>query len=125
MGRTHLILAGAAIFGGTIGWAALENSNPTDAEIDSEYVLDPTAQTGEPLVVEFRENGSALAAAAFGLSALQPETYDGDIVLEIIHASHLNATEKEELTAVLLAAEEGQGDLVNVLQDVRVALAVE
>ena len=125
MGRTHLILAGAAIFGGTFGWAALENSNPTDAEIDSEYVLDPTAQTGEPLVVEFRENGSALAAAAFGLSALQPETYDGDIVLEIIHASHLNATEKEELTAVLLAAEEGQGDLVNVLQDVRVALAVE
>ena len=125
MGRTHLILAGAAIFGGTIGWAALENSNPMDAEIDSEYVLDPTAQTGEPLVVEFRENGSALAAAAFGLSALQPETYDGDIVLEIIHASHLNATEKEELTAVLLAAEEGQGDLVNVLQDVRVALAVE
>ena len=125
MGRTHLILAGAAIFGGTIGWAALENSNPTDAEIDSEYVLAPTAQTGEPLVVEFRENGSALAAAAFGLSALQPETYDGDIVLEIIHASHLNATEKEELTAVLLAAEEGQGDLVNVLQDVRVALAVE
>ena len=125
MGRTHLILAGAAIFGGTIGWAALENSNPTDAEIDTEYVLDPTAQTGEPLVMEFRENGSALAAAAFGLSALQPETYDGDIVLEIIHASHLNATEKEELTAVLLAAEEGQGDLVNVLQDVRVALAVE
>ena len=96
-----------------------------DAEIDSEYVLAPPAQTSEPLVVEFRESGSALAAAAFGLSALQPETYDGDIVLEIIHASHLNATEKEELTAVLLAAEEGQGDLVNVLQDVRVALAVE
>ena len=125
MGRTHLILAGAAIFSGTIGWAALDSRNPPTAENDSEYVLAPPAQLGEPLVVEFREHGSALVAAAFGLSALQPETYDGDIVLEIIHASHLNATEKEELTAVLLAAEEGQGDLVNVLQDVRVALAVE
>ena len=125
MGRTHFILAGAAIFCGTIGWAALKSSDPTAIEDDSQYVLAPPAQLGEPLVVEFREYGSALVAAAFGLSALQPETYDGDIVLEIIHASHLNATEKEELTAVLLAAEEGQGDLVNVLQNVRVALAVE
>lgn len=125
MGRAHLILAGAAIFGGAIGWTALGSSNLTAAEDDAEYVLAPPPQLGEPLVVEFREHGSALAAAAFGLSALQPETYDADIVLEIIHASHLKATEKEQLAAVLLAAEEGRGDLVHVLQDVRVALAVE
>ena len=125
MGRTHFTLAGAAIFCGTIGWAALESSDPTAAKDNSEYVSAPSAQLGEPLVLELRENSSALAAAAFGLSALQPETYDGDIVMEIIHASHLNATQKKELTAVLLAVEEGQGDLVNILQDVRVALAVE
>ena len=125
MGRTHFTLAGTAIFCGTIGWAALESSDPTAIKDNSEYVPAPPAQLGEPLIVELREDGSALAAAAFGLSALQPETYDGDIVMEIIHASHLNATQKKKLTAVLLAAEEGQGDLVNVLQDVRVALAVE
>ena len=69
--------------------------------------------------------GSALSAAAFGLMALQPETYDGEIVLNIINASPLASRQKMELAAELRAAETGRADLISVLADVRVALAVE
>lgn len=69
--------------------------------------------------------GSALASAAFGLDALQPETYNGEIVLDIIDASPLAGTEKRRLAAGLEAAEAGRADLQRVLSDVRYALAVE
>lgn len=70
-------------------------------------------------------SGSALASAAFGLSALQPETYNGEIVLDIIDASPLESAEKQRLAAKLDAAEMGYADLNLVLSDVRVSLAVE
>ena len=69
--------------------------------------------------------GDALSAAAFGLSALQPETYNGEIVLDIIDASPLDGGEKDRLSAKLLAAEAGHARLPDVLEDIRLALAVE
>ncbi|MGR3515213.1 MAG: hypothetical protein ACU0GG_20810 [Paracoccaceae bacterium] len=69
--------------------------------------------------------GSALATAAFGLSALQPETFNGQIVRDIIEASPLALGEKDRLTAKLLAAQAGNAELPRVLADIRVSLAVE
>lgn len=69
--------------------------------------------------------GSALASAAFGLDALQPETYNGEIVLDIIDASPLAGADKRRLVAGLEAAEAGRAELHRVLSDVRYALAVE
>ena len=69
--------------------------------------------------------GSALATAAFGLSALQPETFNSEIVRDIIEASPLAYGEKDRLTAKLLAAEAGHAELPRVLADIRVSLAVE
>ncbi|NNE87910.1 MAG: hypothetical protein HKN27_07520 [Silicimonas sp.] len=71
------------------------------------------------------QNGFALATAAFGMSALQPETYDGDMVANIIAASPLEELEKVQLTSSLQAAELGEADLHRVLSNVRSALAVE
>ena len=75
--------------------------------------------------VQLNSTGSALATAAFGLSALQPETFNSEIVREIIEASPLAYGEKDRLTAKLHAAEAGQAELPQVLSDIRVSLAVE
>jgi hypothetical protein len=95
-----------------------------DALASAEQVS--VAQT-VPLAVELspRVTGSALSAAAFGLSALQPETYNGEIVIDIIDASPLDMRDKDRLTAKLLAAEAGHAKLPDVLEDIRLALAVE
>lgn len=69
--------------------------------------------------------GSALATAAFGLSALQPETFNRQIVMDIIEASPLGYGEKDRLTAKLMAATAGHAELPSVLEDIRVSLAVE
>ena len=69
--------------------------------------------------------GSALATAAFGLSALQPETFNSEIVLDIIDASPLGYAEKDRLTAKLMAARAGNAELPRVLADIRASLAVE
>lgn len=69
--------------------------------------------------------GSALATAAFGLSALQPETFNSEVVIDIIEASPLGYSEKDRLTAKLMAAEAGNAELPEVLADIRVSLAVE
>ena len=71
------------------------------------------------------QSGSALATAAFGMSALQPETYDGDMVASIIAVSPLEELEKVQLTSSLRQAESGYADLHSVLSDVRSALAIE
>ncbi len=71
------------------------------------------------------QSGSALATAAFGMSTLQPETYDGEMVASIIAASPLEEVEKVQLTSNLQLAEEGDADLHRVLSQVRSALAVE
>ncbi|NNE80022.1 MAG: hypothetical protein HKN18_07075 [Silicimonas sp.] len=69
--------------------------------------------------------GSALATAAFGMSALQPETYNSELVLELIEASHLTHSHKLKLASKIHAAEAGQVDLAQVLSTVRVALDVD
>lgn len=122
MGQFLWILAGAAAVGSVIGLSALSNQEP---ELVSYTATAPALVHDTQAVDEFGSSGRALAAAAFGLSALQPDTYNGELVLEIIDASHLDDTEKQELAADLAAAEAGRADLDDVLQDVRIALAVE
>ena len=97
--------------------AALENE-----EIEIGYA---EPDVGEPIAVVSSLSGSALATAAFGMEALQPETYDGALVMDLIDASHLEDTAKLRLSVNLAAAEAGRADLDAVLSDVRVALAVE
>lgn len=98
-----------------------------DARTDDDAAILAYAQPaiGEPLRVELDVQSSALATAAFGMAALQPETYDKDMVLEIIDASPLAEIEKTQLVAGLSAVEIGNAELDRVLLDVRVALAVE
>lgn len=79
----------------------------------------------ETRAVEVGSGGSALATAAFGLSALQPETFNGEIVLDIIEASPLEFSEKDRLTAKLMAAKAGNAELPRVLADIRMSLAIE
>jgi len=83
------------------------------------------SEPSERAPISLGSTGSALATAAFGLSALQPETFNSQIVRDIIEASPLAYGEKDRLTAKLLAAEAGQGELPRVLADIRVSLAVE
>ena len=96
------------------------------AEADTGFAAAYVA-SGEVQVEELQvgSTGSALATAAFGLSALQPETFNSQIVRDIIEASPLAYTEKDRLTAKLIAAEMGRAELPRVLTDIRVSLAVE
>ena len=98
------------------------------AERDGEVTDFETAyaepEIGEPKTLEL-QSGSALATAAFGMSALQPETYNGELVIELLKASPLTDEDKARLVASLNAAEVGQVDLPSVLADVRTALAIE
>ncbi len=83
----------------------------------------------EPEIIEPQtftaSSGSALASAAFGMSALQPETYNSEIVIDIISASPLSTDEKSRLARRLEAVTAGQADLSDVLLNVRMALALE
>lgn len=125
MGHFIWIMVSAAAVGGLIGLTSLSHQEPERADATiSEHIPADTAGT-QIDAVEIGTRGSALAVAAFGLSALQPETYNGELVMEIIDASHLDKAEKEELAADLEAAEMGRADLDDVLEDVRIALAVE
>lgn len=121
MGQVIWIMAGATAVGAVIGLTSLSHQERVRAPSDVSNL-----SVSEPSVVEdIGSTGSALAAAAFGLQALQPDTYNGELVLEIIDASHLNEDEKEELVQDLAAAEAGRADLDDVLEEVRIALAVE
>ncbi len=80
---------------------------------------------GNPISFELDTGSLALATAAFGMAALQPETFDKAMVVEIIYASPLAEIEKTQLVAQLYAAEIGQAELDTVLSDIRIALAVE
>ena len=125
MGQVIWILAGAAAVGAVIGLTSFSTTPPVVGTADVPAETEPVRTAGEPLVEDVGSSGRALAAAAFGLSALQPDTYNGELVLEIIDASHLDESEKQELVAELAAAEAGRADLDDVLEEVRVALAVE
>lgn len=82
-------------------------------------------EIGAPQQLTVGDTASALSTAAFGLSALHPETYNGQIARDVIAASPLGYSEKDRLTAKLYAADAGRAYLPKVLLDVRTSLAVE
>jgi hypothetical protein len=99
-----------------------EESKVNPVPLAVPIVSEATETTRE---LQVGSNGSALATAAFGLSALQPETFNGDIVLDIIEASPLEYSEKDRLAAKLMAAKAGNAELPRVLSDIRMSLAIE
>ena len=123
---TSVAAAGVVIFG-LADKAELGERTSTSqiarAEVQASLAL-PESEASKYLP-SVGQSGSALATAAFGMSALQPETYDGDMVASIIAASPLEEVEKVQLTSNLRQAESGYADLHSVLSDVRSALAVE
>ncbi|MBT8417522.1 MAG: hypothetical protein KJO42_08780 [Silicimonas sp.] len=125
MGQFIWILAGAAAVGGVIGLSKFSNPEHMLGETETPVVEETIIVARQDTALDVGSRGSALAVAAFGLAALQPDTYDGQLVLEIIDASHLDASAKRALERDLEAAEAGRADLDDVLEDVRVALAVE
>ena len=125
MGHFVWIFAALAAVGGVIGLTSLDNHEPRPARPEAERTEASGARTPQRSYNDFGSSGRALAVAAFGLSALQPDTYNGELVLEIIDASHLNERQKDELAADLAAAEAGRADLDEVLEEVRIALALE
>lgn len=135
MGRvfwiTSVVAAAVVIYGLNEG-VRLSEKTPvtqlaqTDAVSDGGSSHSATPDIGDAAkLLTIGQSGSALATAAFGMSALQPETYDGDMVASIIAASPLEELEKVELTSNLLEAEKGDADLNHVLSEVRSALAVD
>lgn len=125
MGQAIWIMAGAAAVGSVIGLASISRGGSDMVQPDVAQDAEQVAWAEPAPREDFNPSRSALAAAAFGLAALQPDTYDGALVLDIIHASPLDDARKTELADDLAAAEAGRADLDEVLQDVRVALAVE
>ncbi len=125
MGQVLWIVLVAAAVGALIGLTSTSDEAARANALAGPVESAPVAPIGVPEDSDFGSSGRALAAAAFGLMALQPETYDGELVLEIIDASPLDEARKDELTANLEAAEAGSADLHEVLADVRTALAVE
>ena len=104
-----------------IVWAVSSSGAERQADEAATHAI-ANSEVGEPVTLS---SGSALATAAFGMSALQPETYNGETVLELIKASPLAPDEKLKLHGELRAAEAGEIELAEVLTNVRVALAVE
>lgn len=125
MGHVFWIFAALAAVGGLIGLTSLDNHEPRVAKPKTVQADGPVEKAPQRTFDDFGSSGSALSVAAFGLSALQPDTYNGELVLEIIDASHLDEEEKDALAADLAAAEAGRADLDEVLEEVRVALALE
>ena len=111
-----VLVAAAAVW--TVTSAGAER--PEEIDLNAAFV---EPEIGEPEVLPAK-TGSALATAAFGMQALQPETYDGEMVVDLIKASPLTDYEKSRLTGKLEEAEAGEADLSDVLTNVRIALAV-
>lgn len=124
MGQFIWVLAGAAAVGTVIGLSKYSHQERVVGEASASVMEEANVQD-ETAAIDVGSRGSALAVAAFGLSALHPETYNGEMVIKIIDASHLDASAKRALERELEAAEAGRADLDVVLADVRVALAVE
>ncbi|MDJ0637769.1 MAG: hypothetical protein QNJ20_02965 [Paracoccaceae bacterium] len=126
MGRffwiSSAVVAGAIVFGLNF-MAEREAVAQLDEPSHRSAFAEPAI--GSPEELEIGNTGSALATAAFGLSALQPETFNSQIVRDIIEASPLAYSEKDRLTAKLMAAEAGNAQLPRVLADIRVSLALD
>lgn len=120
-----LWISGAAASAVVLLAIAVTSDKREDAPSGSYLSAYAEPEVRETLEFNHRNDGSALATAAFGLSALQPETYNGQIVQDIIEASPLAYGEKDRLIAKLHAAEAGNAELPRVLTDIRVSLAVE
>ncbi len=124
MGQIIWIVSGLAAVVVAFGFGTMaEPSREPSTEALTTAVA--SSEIAKPEAFFIASSGSALASAAFGLSALQPETYNGEIVLDIIDASPLEYAEKERLAASLDAAESGDADLRIVLTAIRVSLAVD
>ncbi|MDA8585691.1 hypothetical protein N9L47_05380 [Rhodobacteraceae bacterium] len=98
-------------------------SSGPDSEVQEtnlSYMAMERVEPEEPQV----PNRSALATAAFGMSALHPATYDRNLVIDIIQASPLSQSEKTRLNGYLDEAAAGDENLSVVLRNVRIALAV-
>ncbi|MEM7717751.1 MAG: hypothetical protein AAF222_00980 [Pseudomonadota bacterium] len=124
MGRVVWITSGVVGAFMALAFVTSDNQPPQAEQVvfeDSE--MSPDWGTVEQ--VNAGPTGSAIATAAFGLSALQPETFNRQIVIDIIEASPLGYGEKDRLTAKLMAADAGRAKLPSVLEDIRVSLAVE
>jgi hypothetical protein len=121
----EVVWISGAVASVAIVWAVASSGADSPEPLEENYeVATAVPEIGKP--IEFPStNGSALATAAFGMSALQPETYNEEIVMDIIKASPLNDADKSRLAGYLAAAESGDADLSDVLSNVRVALAVE
>ena len=130
MGRvfwmTSVVAATVVIYGLNEGASHAEKAGDARHALADVEALAATPKTVDPAhLPPVAQSGFALATAAFGMSALQPETYDGDMVASIIAASPLQEVEKVQLTSNLQEAEQGDADLNRVLSDVRSALAVD
>jgi hypothetical protein len=125
MGHFIWIFAALAAIGGLIGLTSLDNHKPVAAKPKAAQADASGERPPQRTFDDFGSSGSALSVAAFGLSALQPDTYNGELVLAIIDASHLDEEDKVALASDLAAAEAGRADLDDVLEDVRIALALE
>ena len=112
-----ILVAGVAVL--TVTSAVVER--PAEVDLETAFV-EPAI--GEPEALP-GTLGSALATAAFGMQALQPETYNSELVVDLIKASPLTDREKNKLTGKLRQAEAGEADLSDVLTNVRIALAVD
>lgn len=124
MGRVIWISSGCVAVALLIGAGiAGDPSDTAESVALADAYAEPEVASASGL--EVGNTGSALASAAFGLSALQPETFNGEIVRNIIEASPLTYGEKDRLVAKLISAQEGRGELPRVLEDIRVSLAVE
>lgn len=118
-------ISGMVILAAVLVGTGLRHEVKSGAEQVSYVELPAASSSDEASRLEDGTIGSALATAAFGLSALQPETFNSEIVLDIIDASPLGYAEKDRLTARLMAAKAGRAELPSVLADIRSSLAIE
>ncbi len=125
----HAVWISTAVVVAALGAGAgvLSNRDARDVEPLAfvEMPAEPEPETTRATELVVGSTGTALATAAFGLSALQPETFNSQIVIDIIEASPLAYGEKDRLTAKLMAAKAGRAELPRVLEDIRISLAVE
>ena len=108
----------AFVFGITAGDPNADGA-PAEDRVAAETPSAPAEVTGNG------SWGSALASAAWGMSARRPETYNGEIVIDLLEASPLSESERDAFEADLAAAELGRADLDEVLANIRLALALD
>lgn len=125
MGHVIWISGAAAAMAIVLGLSAASSDRSAGVEEQNEGTAYVQPAIAEPAAMTVGSAGSALATAAFGMSALQPETFNGELVFDIIEASPLADQEKSRLYASLRAINNGQTDMDLALEEIRIALAIE